>query len=277
MLELRDIEARTAEGQLRGLLSLDGRADLAVWRSDLRWSEVRIEQWLRQARSNGAPPYLTGRFDGRARLIGRGRSTAQILASLDGELFGRLREGTLSHLLVEGAGIDIAQAIGVFVRGDDALPMDCAVADLRVAAGVARPRAMVVDARDSVIWVDGQVSLVDETMDLRAIVSPRDFSPLALRTAGEGAGQPVRAAGVAVGRAVGRQAGGRCTAGDDQPDCRAAAAARPGQRRHPGQRAGRLPPARTPGGTAACTGLNRSAGADTASARQTPCRNRARR
>lgn len=182
MLELRDIEARTAEGQLRGLLSLDGREDVALWRSDLRWNEVRIEQWLRQARADGAPPYLTGRFDGRAKLAGRGRSTAQILASLDGELFGRLRDGTLSHLVVEGAGIDIAQAIGVFVRGDDPLPMDCAVADLRVAKGVARPRAMVVDARDSVIWVDGRVSLVDETMDLRAIVSPRDFSPLALRT-----------------------------------------------------------------------------------------------
>lgn len=182
VLELRDLDARTADGQLRGLLSLDGRSEIALWRSDLRWSEVRIEQWLRQARPNGAPPYLTGRFDGRAKLGGRGRSTAQILASLDGELFGRLRDGTLSHLVVEGAGIDIAQAIGVFVRGDDPLPMDCAVADLRVTDGVARPRAMVVDARDSVIWVDGQVSLVDETMDLRAIVAPRDFSPLALRT-----------------------------------------------------------------------------------------------
>lgn len=182
LLELRDIDARTAQGQLRGLLSLDGRQQVALWRSDLRWNEVRIEQWLRQARPNGAPPYLTGRFDGRAKLAGSGRSTAQILASLDGELFGRLRDGTLSHLVVEGAGIDIAQAIGVFVRGDDPLPMDCAVADLRVVEGVARPRAMVVDARDSVIWVDGRVSLVDETMDLRAIVSPRDFSPLALRT-----------------------------------------------------------------------------------------------
>lgn len=182
LLELRDIEARTADGRLQGQLSLDGRAALAVWRSDLRWNEVRIEQWLRQARANGAPPYVTGRFDGRAKLVGRGRSTAQILGSLDGELFGRLRDGTLSHLVVEGAGVDIAQAIGVFVRGDDALPMDCAVADLRVERGVARPRAMVVDARDSVIWVDGRVSLADETMDLRAIVSPRDFSPLALRT-----------------------------------------------------------------------------------------------
>lgn len=182
VLELRTIEARTAEGRLQGTLSLDGRAEVAVWRSDLRWSQVRIEQWLTQTRANGGPPYVTGRLDGRAKLEGRGRSTAQILGSLEGELFGRLREGTLSHLLVEGAGIDLAQAIGVLVRGDDPLTMDCAVANLRVDKGVARPKAMVIDARDSVIWVDGSVSLADETLNLRAVVAPRDFSPLALRT-----------------------------------------------------------------------------------------------
>lgn len=182
VLELRDIEARTADGRLQGLVSLDGRKDVAVWRTDLRWSQVRLEQWLKQVRANGAPPYVTGRLDGRAKLVGRGRSTAEILGSLEGELFGRLRNGTLSHLVVEGVGIDLAQALGVFVRGDDALPMDCAIADLRVDRGVAVPRAMVVDARDSVVWVDGKVSLADESMDLRAVVAPRDFSPLALRT-----------------------------------------------------------------------------------------------
>lgn len=182
VLELRNIEASTAEGRLQGMLSLDGRASTAVWRSDLRWNQVRLEQWLAQPRANGAPPYVTGRLDGRAKLEGRGRSTAQILGSLEGELFGRLREGTLSHLLVEGAGIDIAQAIGVFVRGDDPLTLDCAIANLRVDRGVARPKAMVIDARDSVVWVDGSVSLATETLDLRAIVAPRDFSPLSLRT-----------------------------------------------------------------------------------------------
>jgi uncharacterized protein involved in outer membrane biogenesis len=182
VLELREIDARTADGRLAGEVRLDGRDSVAVWRTDLRWSQVRIEQWLQLDRGAGKPPYLSGRLDGRARLEGRGRSTAQILASLNGDLRGRLRDGSLSHLIVEAAGLDLAQAIGVFVRGDDPLPLDCALADLKVERGTATPRVMVVDTRDSVVWIEGGVSLADERLDLRARVSPRDFSPLALRT-----------------------------------------------------------------------------------------------
>ncbi|WP_157548929.1 AsmA family protein [Piscinibacter sakaiensis] len=200
VLSLQDIDARTADGSLRGRIDLDGRAALAQVRTDLRWNDVRLERWLAQERGRGAPPFVTGRFDGLARLQGRGRSTAQILASLDGDLRGRLRDGSVSHLLVEAAGIDLAQALGVWVRGDDALPLSCALADLRVQDGIASPRVMVVDTRDSVVWVEGRVSLVDESMDLRARVSPRDFSPLALRT-------PVRVQGTLARPAVSLQPG----------------------------------------------------------------------
>jgi uncharacterized protein involved in outer membrane biogenesis len=47
---------------------------------------------------------------------------------------------------------------------------------------VLRPRAMVVDTKDSTVWADGTLSLAEENMDLRAVVTPKDFSPLALRT-----------------------------------------------------------------------------------------------
>ena len=40
----------------------------------------------------------------------------------------------------------------------------------------------MIDTDDSAVWVDGSVSLVTESLDLRAVVSPKDFSPLALRT-----------------------------------------------------------------------------------------------
>ncbi len=54
--------------------------------------------------------------------------------------------------------------------------------DLDVVKGVASPKVFVLNTKDSTIWVDGTVSLKTEGMDLRAVVSPRDFSPLALRT-----------------------------------------------------------------------------------------------
>jgi len=182
VLQIAELDARTAEGALTGRVQLDGRGDTALWKADLRWTAVLLERWLRLARKEGEPPWVTGRLSGNATVQGQGRSTAEILASLQGSVRTSLGDGTLSHLAVEAAGLDLAQALGVMLSGDDALPVTCAVADLEAKAGVLRPRTLVVDTSDSVLWMDGTLSLATETMDLRVVVAPRDFSPLALRT-----------------------------------------------------------------------------------------------
>lgn len=181
-LRLSDLVATTADGKLTGDVALDGTGQVALWNAELRWSGVKLENWLKQARAKGGPPYVSGSLVGRAKLEGRGRSTAQILGSLDGTVTTSLRRGQVSHLIIEAAGLDIAQALGVFVKGDKPLPVSCALADLQAEKGVLRPRAFVVDTSDSIVWVEGSVSLKDEAMDLKATVSPKDFSPLALRT-----------------------------------------------------------------------------------------------
>ncbi len=181
VLSLSDLDARTADGRLSGRFGLDGRGTQALWDADLRWNDVRLERWIRQARGGDAPPYVSGRLNGRATLKGQGRSTAEILASLNGRVRTELVDGAVSHLMVEAAGIDLAQALGVLVKSDDALPLGCAVADLDVTAGAMQPRVMVIDTTDSAVWIDGSLSLAAESLDLRAVISPKDFSPLTLR------------------------------------------------------------------------------------------------
>lgn len=181
-LLLDDVVARTADGDVAGDIALDGTGKTALWNADLRWRNVELENWLKQERGGDAPPYVSGRLNGRASLKGEGRSTAQILGSLDGRATTWLRDGRLSHLVLEAAGLDVAQALGVLVRGDQALPVNCGVADLRAQRGVLSSQAFVIDTRDSAVWVTGSVSMVDEELDLKATTSPKDFSPLALRT-----------------------------------------------------------------------------------------------
>ncbi len=182
VLKINDIDARTASGSVSGKVSLDGRESLALWQADIGWKGIRLEQWLNLKRSGSQPPYLSGSLEGRARLQGRGRSTAQILAAMDGDFTTRVHNGSVSHLIVEGAGIDLAQAVGVWFKGDEPLRMSCALVDLKIKDGIARPQAMVIDTVDSVIWVDGSISLADESLSLKAVTSPKDFSPLSLRT-----------------------------------------------------------------------------------------------
>jgi uncharacterized protein involved in outer membrane biogenesis len=182
VLTVADFEGTTAQGKLAGYLQLDGRGKEALWTADMRLLGVNLAQWLRIKRKGDAPPYLSGKLDALVKVKGSGRSAAEILASLDGDVRMHMRDAAVSHLAVEAAGIDVAQALGMLVKGDEALPIQCNVADLDVVKGVARPKVFVVNTRDSTIWIDGTVSLRDESLDLRAVVSPKDFSPLTLRT-----------------------------------------------------------------------------------------------
>ena len=183
VLVLRDIDARTGQGRLAGTVQLDGRsATIALWNADVRWDGVRLERWIHQERANNAAPYVSGALKGEARVAGQGKSTAAILGSLRGGVRAQVSDGAISHLLVEAAGLDLAQGLGVFIKGDDALPLLCLVADMVAEQGVLRPRALVIDTRDSALWLEGSVSLATEALELDAHVAPKDFSPFALRT-----------------------------------------------------------------------------------------------
>ena len=182
VLTLSDIEARTGQGRLGGNVTLDGRNAQARWTADLRWSGVRLERWIHQARAGDAPPYASGSLDGQARVAGQGRSTATILGSLHGEVRLQLLHGSISHLAVEAVGLDIAQGLGVLIKGDNALPIQCAVGDLVAEQGVLRPRVLVLSSPESTIWINGSISLATEAIDLSVVVAPKDISPLALRT-----------------------------------------------------------------------------------------------
>lgn len=201
VLTLDDIDARTARGSLSGRVTLDGRVVAqARWQADLRWRDIVLQDWIPALAPAGRPPYLAGRMEGQAHVRGEGRSTAEILGSLDGEVQLRLRDGRISHLVVEAAGLDLAQGLGVLVSGDRDLPLSCARADVRAQGGVLRPRRFVLDTGDSLVRVMGDISLRDEHLALEAKVSPKDVSPLSLRT-------PIQVTGPLASPSVSVQAG----------------------------------------------------------------------
>lgn len=181
VLTLSSIEARTAQGHLAGTLSLNGQRNTANWVAALNWDGVQLQRWIHQKRPAGRPPYVSGLLKGHAKVQGQGRSTAEILATLEGDIHANVVGGTVSHLLVEMAGLDVAESLGVYLQGDDSLKLDCALADLRVSAGTLRLRLWVLDTSDSTLWAEGSLSLATEKLDLRAMVAPKDFSVLTLR------------------------------------------------------------------------------------------------
>jgi uncharacterized protein involved in outer membrane biogenesis len=92
-----------------------------------------------------------------------------------------VRDGAISHLLIEASGIDIAESLGLLVSGDAPLPLRCAATRINVAEGVLRPEVGVIDTPDTTLQVAGQVDLGHETLALTVSARPRDMTPVALR------------------------------------------------------------------------------------------------
>jgi uncharacterized protein involved in outer membrane biogenesis len=128
-----------------------------------------------------ARTFVGGFLNGQAKLQGRGRSSAAMLASLDGTVRLWVREGHISHLVVELLGIDLAESLGLLIRGDEALPLRCGLGQLTAQNGRLRVDAGVLDTEDTTLLIGGEISLVQELLALQVRAQPKDFSPLALR------------------------------------------------------------------------------------------------
>ena len=186
-LRLEDIVARTAGGEMRGRISLDAKPEEPQWEAELRWTDVDLAKFV-QAKNvaddgtTSGDGYISGTLGGQMKVNGTGRSTAAMLASLDGSIQLWVRNGAISHFLVELAGIDVAQALGMLITGDDDLPMQCAVAALNVRDGSIAPQIAVVETSDSTMKIDGGISLADERLGLVLKTEPKDVSPISLRS-----------------------------------------------------------------------------------------------
>ena len=150
--------------------------------ADLNVDDVRLEQWAKPLQRQGRAPLASGVLSGRIVVNGRGRSTAGLLGTLGGHADLALRDGQVSHLGIELAGLDLMEGLAEFIAGDESLPISCAQVRLEARDGVLRPAPAIVTTPDSTLWADGHISLKDETLDLRTRVAPKDFSLLTLRT-----------------------------------------------------------------------------------------------
>ncbi len=210
-LELQQVKATVAGGTLTGTTTYDSATPTAEWTAKMRFAGVDIAGWLRGTQTpqaSAAPPagatqgtrlkqerqqarqggdqvvrnYVTGALDATFDVRGSGDSTGQILSTLNGRFDLTLRDGTLSHLVTEAAGLDVAQGLGVLIRGDRPLPLRCARVQATARNGVVRTDRGVIDNADSTLRLAGELNLKDETLALVATSRPKDFSPLSLRT-----------------------------------------------------------------------------------------------
>ena len=163
------LKLASAQGDILGdvLVDASGTADPSVM-VKLRAARIDLSQLL--ATVDGTPP-IEGPLATDIHLQGRGNSIAQIMGSLDGKV----------HLLIEEGRAD-AKALDLFVGGLSAMfgtifsadasrtRINCAICDLKFNQGLMTSELAVLDTQYSTVFLDGQVNLKNEQLDLK--VSP---------------------------------------------------------------------------------------------------------
>ena len=178
-LRLQPAIIRVGHGTVRTYLTLYGSETPVRVDIDSQIERVDIKEFLR---GSTFAEKTGGTLGGRAQLRATGTSVAQILGTADGHVFMVMAGGRISHLLIELAGLDIAESLGLAVKGDAPIPIRCIVGDLPARQGVFDVGTLIFDTTDTIIYGSGTINMREETADMTLTPVPKDFSPLTVRT-----------------------------------------------------------------------------------------------
>jgi hypothetical protein len=168
-----------ANGRMEIYSTFDGSDRPSKVKVDARMRQLDLKRFLGDS---SFAKKSVGPIGGRIVLAGTGESFRDLMGTATGNTFLVMGSGVISGMLVELAGLDVAESVGFLVRGDKSIPVRCGLVDLQAKDGQMGVKTMVFDTEDSVVYGEGNINLRDEKLDIVVLPVPKDFSPLSLRS-----------------------------------------------------------------------------------------------
>lgn len=167
-------------GTIAGEMGIDARTDDPRVKANLRATDIELKNFFRQSRYFDA---TQGKIQGRVALAGNGRSLAQVMGTANGHMAFALGGGSVSSLMVSLAGLQIFDALVLYVTGDNRIPIKCAVGRLNFQQGNVAFDRTLLDTQKSVLHVKGQLSLKSQALNAEVDADPKSFDLLDLHGA----------------------------------------------------------------------------------------------
>lgn len=164
-------------GTMQGELVMDARSDMPKVRANLLASDIEFKNFFRESRYFDA---TQGKIKGRLALAGSGRSLAQVMGTADGHVALALGGGSISSLMVSLAGLQIFDALILYVAGDNRIPIKCAMGRLNFQQGTVAFDRTLLDTEKSVLYVQGQASLKSQAVKAEIDARRKGFGLLDL-------------------------------------------------------------------------------------------------
>ncbi|HYS63851.1 MAG TPA: AsmA family protein [Paraburkholderia sp.] len=179
VLSLEPLKFGVAGGSLASDIHLDGSTTPLKGRVSTSARHLKLKQLF--------PNFKTmqnalGEINGDAALTATGNSPAALAATSNGEVKTLITDGTVSRLLMEAAGLNVANVVYEKLFGNRDVKINCAAADFVATDGVLDSRVFALDTADAVINIDGKVNLRDESMDLGVHPHTKGFRVFSLRS-----------------------------------------------------------------------------------------------
>ncbi len=179
LLRLEPLNFGVAGGDIRSTVRMDARKDVISTQLQASIRKVQLGKLMPDSK---LADQVAGGVSGDLDLAGSGNSVAAMLGSSNGNVAVGIGRGHVGNLVMELAGLDVAESLKFLFTGDKQIPLRCAFGDFGVDDGVMHARALGLDTTDTLIVGEGSIDLKQEQLDLLLRPRPKDFSILALRS-----------------------------------------------------------------------------------------------
>jgi AsmA family protein len=182
VLRVSPLTADVSQGQLEAYVTLDANPEPATLNARLAMSGVRLEQVLEPLADEPFVEHLGGGVGASAELSAQGGTPRDMLESLGGAMGLAMSGGSMSYVLDRLAALDLAGVARWLAGDDEPIELECMISIFDLREGVARPRLMLLASEDTDIWGEGEVNLLERTIDMELVAEPHDLGIGVLRS-----------------------------------------------------------------------------------------------
>ncbi|MDN7430622.1 AsmA family protein [Burkholderia sp. AU45388] len=179
VLTLEPLQFGVAGGTLATNARLDGSRTPLKGRFTLSARHLKLKQLFPTQK---VMQTALGEINGDASLSATGNSPAALAGTSTGEVKALITNGRISRLLMEAAGLNVANVVYEKLFGNRDVNINCAAIDFVANDGMLDPKVFALDTDDALINVDGPINLRDESLDLKIHPHTKGFRIFSLRS-----------------------------------------------------------------------------------------------
>jgi uncharacterized protein involved in outer membrane biogenesis len=164
-------------GTIAGELAIEAQTDVPKVRATLKGTNIELGMFFRNSRYFDT---THGKIQSQVALAGSGKSLAQVMSVADGHVEAALAGGSVSSLMVSLAGLQLFDALILYVTGDNRIPILCALGRLNFQHGTVVFDRTLLDTQKSILHVAGHVALQSQVVKVEVKADPKSFDLLDL-------------------------------------------------------------------------------------------------